>query len=439
MPDNPTGLKFIARALYSRNYRLFFAGQGVSLIGTWMQRIALGWLVYRLTHSAFLLGMVGFAGQIPILLLSPIAGVLADRWNRRRLIIVTQILSMLQAFVLTFLILSHTIAIWHIIFLSIFLGIVNSFDTPVRQAFVVEMIEKKEDLGNAIALNSSIFNGARLLGPSIAGILIAAVGEGICFLFNGISYIAVIFALIAMRIKPQKKPAREAHILHGLKEGFMHSFGFAPIRSILLLLGLVSLVGMPYTVLMPIFAKDILHGGPRTLGFLMGAAGVGALVGALYLASRKSPKGLEKIIALSTTIFGVGLIVFSSSRQIWLSLPLMSLTGFGMMVQMASSNTILQTIADDDKRGRVMSFYTMSFLGTAPFGSLLAGGLAGKIGTPQTLLLGGIFCILGAFLFTRQLSTLRETIGQAYTKKDAVLEVRRGIQGATELTTPPKD
>jgi MFS family permease len=439
MPDNPTGLKFIARALYSRNYRLFFAGQGVSLIGTWMQRIALGWLVYRLTGSAFLLGMVGFAGQIPIFLLSPIAGVLADRWNRRRLIIVTQILSMLQAFVLAFLILTHTIAIWHIILLSIFLGIVNAFDTPVRQAFVVEMIEKKEDLGNAIALNSSIFNCARLLGPSIAGILIAAVGEGICFLLNGISYIAVIFALIAMRIKPQKKPIRQTHVLHGLKEGFAYSFGFAPIRSILLLLGLVSLVGMPYTVLMPIFAKDILHGGPRTLGFLMGATGVGALVGALYLASRRSPKGLEKIIALSTTIFGIGLIVFSSSRQVWLSLPLMSLTGFGMMVQMASSNTILQTITDDDKRGRVMSFYTMSFLGTAPFGSLLAGGLAGKIGTPQTLLLGGVCCILGAFLFTRQLSTLRETIGQAFTRKDAVLEVRRGIQGATELTTPPKD
>ncbi|HEX9916875.1 MAG TPA: MFS transporter [candidate division Zixibacteria bacterium] len=439
MPDNPTGLKFIARALYSRNYRLFFAGQGVSLIGTWMQRIATGWLVYRLTGSAFLLGMVGFAGQIPIFLLSPIAGVLADRWDRRLLIIVTQTLSMLQAFILTFLILTHTIAIWHIIFLSIFLGIVNSFDTPVRQAFVVEMIEKKEDLGNAIALNSSIFNGARLLGPSIAGILIAAVGEGICFLLNGISYIAVIFALVAMRIKSQKKPIRQTHVLHGLKEGFAYSFGFAPIRSILLLLGLVSLVGMPYAILMPVFAKDVLHGGPSILGFLMAATGVGALVGALYLASRRSPKGLEKIIALSTTIFGVGLIVFSSSRQIWLSLPLMSLTGFGMMAQMASSNTILQTITDDDKRGRVMSFYTMSFLGTAPFGSLLAGGLASKIGTPQTLLLGGVCCILGAFLFTRQLSTLRETIAQAFTRKDGVLEVRRGIQGATELTTPPKD
>jgi MFS family permease len=439
MPDNPTGLKFIARALYSRNYRLNFAGQGISLIGTWMQRIAIGWLVYRLTHSVFLLGMVGFAGQIPILLLSPIAGVLADRWDRRRLIIVTQILSMLQAFVLTFLILSHTIAIWHIIFLSIFLGIVNSFDTPVRQAFVVEMIEKKEDLGNAIALNSSVFNGARLLGPSIAGILIAAVGEGICFLLNGISYIAVIFALMAMKITSRKMPIRKTHVLQELKEGFTYSFSFTPVRSILLLLGLVSLVGMPYAILMPVFAKDILHGGPHTLGFLMGATGVGALVGAFYLASRKSAKGLEKIIALSTTIFGIGLVIFSSSRVIWLSLPLMSLTGFGMMVQMASSNTILQTIADDDKRGRVMSFYTMSFLGTAPFGSLLAGGLASKIGTPQTLLLGGACCVLGSFLFAKQLPTLKEAIGQAYAGKDTVSEIRTAIQGATELTTPPKD
>lgn len=425
MPNNASGLKFIARALYHRNYRLFFVGQGTSLIGTWMQRIALSWLVYRLTHSVFLLGTVGFAGQIPILLLSPLAGVLADRINRRRLLIVTQILSMLQAFVIAALILLHTISVWHIISLSIFLGIVNAFDTPARQAFVVEMIEKREDLGNAIALNSSMFNGARLLGPSIAGILIAAVGEGVCFLLNGISYLAVIFALMAMKITPKKAPVRKTNVLGELRQGFVYSFGSSPIRSILLLLGLVSLMGMPYAVLMPVFAKDILHGGPHTLGFLMGAAGMGALIGAFYLASRKSTKGLEKVITLSTGIFGTGLAIFSFSRVVWFSLPLMSLTGFGMMVQMASCNTVLQTITHDDKRGRVMSFYTMAFLGTAPFGSLLAGGLASKIGTPRTLLLGGVCCILGSVFFTRRLSTLREIIQQAYLRKDTVLEVNR--------------
>jgi len=437
-PDEATGLKLIFRAFQYRNYRLFFGGQSISLIGTWIQRIAMSWLVYRLTNSAFLLGVVGFAGQIPTFLLAPFAGTLSDRWSRHRILVVTQVLAMIQALILAFLLLTGIIEVWHLISLSIFLGLVNAFDMPTRHSFVVEMVEKREDLGNAIALNSSMFNGARLLGPSIAGILIAATGEGICFLLNGISYIAVIAALLAMRITPRKTETQKINVWQGLKEGFSYAFGFAPISSILLLLGLVSLVGMPYTVLMPIFAEEVLRGGPHALGFLMGASGIGALVGAIYLASKKGVLGLERAIPLAASIFGIGLIAFSFSRFLWLSLALMSLTGFGMMVQMASSNTVLQTIVDEDKRGRVMSFYTMSFMGTAPFGSLLAGGLATKIGAPNTLIVGGLSCILGSLIFSRKLSSLRETIRPIYARMGIISEVASGIQTATELTTPPK-
>lgn len=408
--NKSSGLKFILRSLHYRNYRLFFGGQGISLIGTWIQNIAMSWLVYSLTNSALLLGIVGFAGQIPTFLLTPFAGVLVDRWNRHRLLVITQTLAMLQAFILALLVLTGNVTVWHIIPLSVFLGLINAFDIPARQSFVVEIIENREDLGNAIALNSSMFNGARLLGPSIAGMLIATVGEGICFLLNGISYLAVIAALLAMRVTPKKVEIKKAHILHGLKEGFSYAFGFAPIRYILLLLSLISLVGMPYAVLMPIFAKEILHGGAHTLGFLVGFSGTGALVGALFLASRKSAGGLVKNIPLATGIFGVGLIVFSQSRVLWLSLLLMLITGFGMMVQMASCNTLIQTVVDDDKRGRVMSFYTMAFMGMAPFGSLLAGVLASKIGAPNTLLIGGIATILGAIVFAVRLPFLEEAL-----------------------------
>jgi len=408
--NKSSGLKFILRSLHYRNYRLFFGGQGISLIGTWIQNIAMSWLVYSLTNSALLLGIVGFAGQIPTFLLTPFAGVLVDRWNRHRILVVTQTLAMLQAFILALLVLTGNVTVWHIIPLSVFLGLVNAFDIPARQTFVVEIIENRKDLGNAIALNSSMFNGARLLGPSIAGVLIATVGEGICFLLNGISYLAVIAALLAMRVTPKKVEIKKSHILHGLKEGFFYASGFAPIRYILLLLSLISLVGMPYAVLMPIFAKEILHGGAHTLGFLVGFSGTGALVGAVFLASRKSAGGLVKNIPLATGIFGVGLIVFSQSRVLWLSLLLMLITGFGMMVQMASSNTLIQTVVDDDKRGRVMSFYTMAFMGMAPFGSLLAGGLASKIGAPNTLLIGGIATILGAIVFAVRLPFLEEAL-----------------------------
>jgi MFS family permease len=407
-------IKLIIRAFQYRNYRLFFTGQGISLIGTWMQRIAMSWLVFRLTDSAFLLGLVGFTSQLPTFILCPFAGVIADRVDRLRIMIVTQILSMIQATILAILVLSNRIEVWHIILLSIFLGMITAFDIPTRQSFVVEMVEKKEDLGNAIAMNSFMFNSARLIGPSLAGIIIAAVGDGICFLLNAVSYIAIISTLFAMRVKPKEKVKSNKRIWQELKEGFTYTFGLPPIRNILILLGLVSFVGMPYTVLMPVFARDILGGGPSTLGFLMAGVGCGALFGALFLASRKDSRGLHKIIPIASMIFGVGLIAFSISSIFITSLMLISLCGFGMMVQMASSNTVLQTIIDDDKRGRVMSFYTMAFMGPAPFGSLLGGWTASNIGAPNTLIIGGIICILAAITFASKNASLRKMLDSRY-------------------------
>ena len=414
--------KSVVRALRHRNYRLFFGGQSISIIGTWMQRITIPWLVYRLTDSPFLLGFVGFAGQIPGFLLLPFAGVLADRWNRRRLLLLTQTLLTVQAFALSFLVLTGTVQVWHLVVLSLFFGTAFAFDIPTRQSFLMDMLGEKEDLGNAIALNSSIVTGGRLLGPTLAGVLIGLVGEGICFLINGISYLAVIAALLAMRIPPRDSQPQGSRVWDGLKEGFAYASGFAPIRVILVLLALVSLMGMPYMVLMPIFAKDILHGGPHALGFLMGAGGLGAMVGALYLASRSTVLGLGKIILVSVILFGLGLIAFSFSTVLWLSMVLISISGFGHMVQMASSNTILQTISDDDKRGRVMSFYAMAFSGMMPFGSLLAGLLASKIGAPSTVLIGGIACLLGAALFARRLPALRKMIHPIYEKMGIISE-----------------
>jgi MFS family permease len=398
----PKGLKLIFRTLRYRNYRLFFAGQCISLIGTWMQQIALSWLVYRLTHSVFLLGMVGFVSQFPTFLFAPFAGVLSDRWNRHHILIFTQSMSMLLAITLAVLVLTEVIAVWHILLLTLFLGCVNALDIPTRQSFVIYMIDKREDLGNAIALNSAMFNGARFLGPSVAGLLIAAVGEGICFLLNGLSYLAVIAALLAMKLSPVHSESMKANMLHDFKEGLAYTFGSQPIRSILLLLALTSFMGVPYAVLMPAFARDILHGGPHTLGFLMSATGAGALLGAAYLASRRSISGLGKIIPITAGIFGMGLIGFSLSRILWFSLLLMFIAGFGIMVQVASSNTLLQTIVDDNMRGRVMSFFAVSFMGMAPFGSLLAGSLAGMMGVANTLMMGGICCVLGATVYARK-------------------------------------
>ena len=432
--------KFILRALGYRNYRLFFSGQSVSLVGTWMTRIATSWLVYRLTGSAFLLGVVGFAGQIPGFVLAPFAGVWVDRWDRHRTLVVTQILSMMQSLALAGLALGGIITVGDIIWLSLAQGLINAFDMPARQAFVVQMVENRDDLGNAIALNSSMVNAARLIGPSIAGVIIAAVGEGYCFLLDGISYIAVIVSLLLMRITlEQARPPQRKALRHELQEGWDYVTRFVPVRALLLLLALVSLVGMPYTVLMPIFAGNVLHGGAHTLGFLMGASGVGALAAALMLAARKSVLGLGRVVPIAAAIFGAGLIAFGYSRLLALSLVLMLVTGGAMMEQMAASNTILQTIVDEDKRGRVMSFYSMAFMGMAPFGSLLAGGLAARIGAPNTLAISGVVCILGAAWFAIHLPELRRHVHPVYVRLGIISEIASGIQNASVLRMPPEE
>ena len=422
--------KFAIRALRHRNYALFFSGQTTSLIGTWMTRIATAWLVYRLTGSAFLLGLVSFSGQIPMLLLGPFAGVWVDRWNRHRVLVVTQTLSMLQSFCLAALALSHRITVVDIILLSVFQGTINAFDMPARQAFVIQMVEDREDLPNAIALNSSMVNASRLIGPSIAGAVIAISSEGWCFLVDGLSYLAVIASLLAMKHFAAQQSGTRRNVLQELSEGWRYATGFVPIRSILALLALVSMVGMPYTVLMPLFAARVLHGGPHTLGFLMGAAGVGALISAAWLAARKSVLGLGRVIPMTAAIFGSALIAFSFSRWLWLSLLLMVATGFGMMQQMAASNTVLQTIVEDDKRGRVMSFYSICIQGMMPFGSLFAGILAARIGAPYTLAIGGACCIAGALWFLSKLPEVRNHIRPIYREMGILPQIAQGIQAA---------
>lgn len=430
------GLRGVFRSMRYRNYRLFFFGQIVSLIGTWTQQIALPWLVYRLTGSVFLLGLVGFASQIPIFILTPFAGVISDRCNRYIILIITQTLSMIQAILLCILFFTDTIQVWQIILLTSFLGLINAFDMPTRQAFVVQMVEDKNDLANAIALNSMMFNSARLIGPSVAGIVIAATNEGICFLINGISFLFVIASLLMMRVSPRKAKTRTAHVLHELKEGLSYAYDFVLLRYIMLLLATVSLVGMPYTVLVPVFAREILGGGPHTFGFLMAAAGIGALTGAFYLASRQSVLGLVKILPLASATFGCGLIAFSLSRWLWLSLPLMLITGLGMITQVAACNTIIQTIVDDDKRGRVMSLYVMSFIGTAPFGSLLAGIIATHIGAPSTLIIGGCLCAAAAALFARKLPELEIQVQPIYVKLGILPLETIELQPAENLSSP---
>ncbi len=421
--DNDTGLRGLRRVfrtLSSKNYRLFFSGQSISLIGTWIQRVALSWLVYRLTGSEFLLGVVGFLELFPIFVLSSFGGVLADRVNRLRLLITTQALAMVQALILGLLVMTGLIQVWHIIVLAGLLGVINAVDMPVRQAIIVELIDRREDLGNAIALNSAMFNAARLVGPSVAGLLIAALGEGPCFLINAVSFLAVIVSLVRMTLTRAAPERRSQNAWQGVREGFQYAFGFPPIRAVLLLLMVVSLTGMPYVVLMPVFAKDILHGGAHTLGFLMGASGGGALAGAMFLAARRSIFGLENILPVMIGLLGLGLIGFALSQAEWLSLGLMVVTGFGMMVGLASSNTIVQTIVDEDKRGRVMGLYAMCFLGTMPFGSLAAGALAAAWGAPTTVLLGGACCLAGALIFSGRWRGLRRLIRAAYRDKGVI-------------------
>jgi MFS family permease len=404
----------LGRALRHRNYRLFFFGQGISLIGTWVTRLAMSWLVYRLTNSALLLGVVGFAGQIPTFLLGPFAGVIVDRSDRYRLLVVTQVLSMVQSSLLAFYALSGQVTVWHVLVLAISQGVINAFDTPARQTLLVDMIESREDLPNAIALNSSLVNVARLIGPSIAGVLIGLFGEGICFAIDASSYIAVLAALLALRIVPRARPPRSTRFLSELREGFAYVSAFKPIRDLLLLLACVSLAGMPYAVLMPVFATKILHGGPHTLGWLMTSTGIGALCSALWLATRTSVLGLGRTLSGASLVFGSALIAFSYSRSLWLSLPLLVLVGGGMMMQMAATNTLIQTLVDERMRGRVLSFYTMAFFGMTPFGSLLAGAVSSRFGAEIAVRSGGVITLVAAAFFIRRLPQLREQARPVY-------------------------
>jgi MFS family permease len=425
--DASTGASHAWRALRHRNFRLFFGGQSISLIGTWMTRVATGWLVYRLTGSALLLGTVSFAGQIPTFLFAPFAGVWVDRLDRRQVLVWTQALSMIQSLALATMTLTHRITIPWLLALSVMQGIVNAFDMPGRQAFMVQMVQGREDLSNAIAINSSMVNVARLIGPSLAGMLIAATSEGWCFLIDGISYIAVIASLLTMRLDAPAVKRIAASTLTELKAGWTYVSEFLPVRTILLLFAVVSLMGMPYVVLMPIFAARVLHGGPHTLGFLMGAMGLGALASALSLAARKSVRGLVRIIPIAATVFGLGLIGFGLSRWFWLSMIMVAIAGMGMMQGMAASNTVIQTIVSEDKRGRVMSYYTMAFVGMAPFGSLLAGSMAHEVGAPRTVILNGSMVLLGAAWFWTRLPAVRRVIRPIY-REMGILPPREEIQ-----------
>jgi MFS family permease len=429
-------MRSIGRALRHRNYRLFFSGQSVSLIGTWLTRVATSWLIYRLTGSALLLGVLGFAGQIPTFVLAPLAGVLVDRWNRYRVLLGTQILAMIQSGMLAALALAGVIKVWQVLALGIFQALINAFDMPARHSMMVEMVEDRADLPNAIALNSSMVNAARLIGPAMAGVLIGAAGEGWCFLVDAVSYLAVIASLLLMRIAPRPRVAKSTHVLHEMREGFRYVSGSAPIRAVLLLLAVVSLMGIPYTVLLPVIAREVLGGGAGILGTLTAASGLGALLGALYLASRTSVLGLERVVVGSSALFGVGLVGFSRVSVLWLAVPLMLVTGAGMMLQMASSTTIVQTIVDEDKRGRVMSLFAMAYFGALPFGSLLAGALATRMGAQNTILAGGVVCVFAAAVFFRALPGLQRAVRPLYVGMGLLPDLASGLDAAAPLVSP---
>jgi MFS family permease len=406
----------LGRALAHRNFRLFVVGQGISVLGTWMQQIATVWLVYRLSSSAKLLGLADFTAQIPAALILPLAGVLTDRWSRRRTVIATQTLMMIQAFALMALTVAGLISVWQVLILGAFLGIVSAFDSTARQSFVIEMVEGHDDLGNAIAINSSVFNAARLLGPAVAGIMIGLCGEWPCFLLNGLSYLAVLASLLAMRVRPMARRATDGGLVAGLSEGLGYIAGSMPIRTILVLVGIVSMMSAPLTVLMPLLATRVLHGGPYTLGMLTAALGAGALTASLFLAARKSVVGLGRVIAAATAAFGLGLAGISLSHSLGLSLLLLLVTGFAMVSQMAASNAVLQTIVEEEKRGRVMSFYTLAFFGMGPLGSLLSGTLADEFGISFTFLTFGAVCLSASLVFTALLPGLRRAIRPMYVR-----------------------
>ena len=422
------------RAFGARNFRIYMMGQAVSLVGTWMQQLATSWLVYRLTGSTFLLGVSVFCGQIPMLFLSPVAGVLADRLDRRRVILITQTLLMAQATVLALLSRTGAVRIWHVLALNVFFGVVNSLDMPTRQAIVPELVERREDLSNAIALNATIVNATRLIGPTVAGLLIASYGEAACFAVNAASFLPVIISLLLIRLpsRPAADGGVEKPMFSGFREGLAYAFGFEPIGTILALLAVLSLTGMPYTVLMPVFATKILGGSARTMGFLTAASGLGALSGAIYLASRGTVRGLLRRIAAGSALFGAGLIGFSLSRHFWLSELMLFVAGFGVMVMMAACNTVLQTLAADDKRGRVMSLYVTALTGVAPLGGLLSGTLAVRWGAPATVALGGAASVAGALFFATRIPALRAKVRPVYQKR-GIASVPPGLGTAAEI------
>lgn len=412
----------IASVLKNRNLRLYFGGQLISMIGTWMQQMALSWLVYRLTNSAYMLGVIGFTTMAPSILLTPIAGMVADRTNRHRLVIITQILAMIQAGLLAAVTLSGHPQIWQLLVLGTFMGVISAFDLPTRQTFLIDMLDDKEQMTNAIATGSSIMTVTRLIGPALAGVCIATIGEGMCFLANAASYVPVIIALCFVRAHQRAVPPSPLSAIGQIKEGFAYAFGFRPLRALILLMALISLFAMPFTVLMPAFAKDVFHGNASTLGILTTASGVGSLIGAIFLASRKGVLGLGKWISISCALFGVGLCAFGMSRSIILASVTLVLVGFGSMVQMASCNTLVQTIVQEDKRGRVMSIFMMAFMGLAPFGAMAAGALANTIGVGTTVTISGVICLILAAIFQLRLKTIREDVRPIY--------VERGILSA---------
>ncbi|MCX7020716.1 MAG: MFS transporter [bacterium] len=436
-PGFVSDLKHMLRAFKHYNYRLFFIGQGISVIGTWMQMIAMSWLIYKLTGSAMLLGLVGFVTQIPCLVITPFAGVLIDRFDRRRILLWTQGLATLQAVILTIIVYTGVVQIWHIFALGLFIGLVNSVDMPTRQAFVIKMVDRREDLASAIAMNSAIFNGARLIGPLIAGFVIAGFGEKVCFLVNAVSFLAVIVSLALMRIDHARPEKGEVKVFAELKEGLSYTFRTPPIRSILLMLSFLSLTAMPYITIMPVMAKLVLSGDARTFGFLMGAIGVGALGGAVFLASRKAFIGLWKIIPIAACIFGTGLILFSFSRTLWISLFLMVVAGFGMMAQLATSNTVIQNIVDESKRGRVMAFYSTAMMGILPFGNLLVGGLADIITAPWTIFAGGVAAILASIVFSTRLGNFKGITQSPPAGTSPPRRSEIAVENRAQRATPP--
>jgi MFS family permease len=425
-------LSRLTRALRHRNYRLFFGGQSLSLIGTWITRVATSWLVYRLTGSELLLGIVGFCGQIPTTIIAPFAGVLVDRSDRHRVLVVTQALSMLQSAALAVLTLDGRITVKWLLLLQVLQGVINAFDTPARQAFVVEMVDDRADLANAIALNSSMVNGSRIIGPSIAGALIAAVGEGWCFAVDAVSYLFVIASLLMMRRQTAQAAHVEARIIEELRSGFRYVRESLPIRTALIVLSIVSMMAMPYTVLMPAYVDGVLHGGPRTLGVLMTASGVGALAGALYLASRQSVVGLGRVVMYATLAFGASLVAFGFTTSEWLALAILPIVGGSFMIQLAATNTVLQTLVEDRLRGRVMAFYTMAFFGTAPIGSLLAGVAAARIGSQWTIAICGVVSVIAGLWLASRLPALRAIVHPIYRER-GILPVPAVDTGAKTL------